>query len=933
MRPLHLATLLAAATALSSTAEAGNGRYELRLLADHSVEVSRDGAKRRLEPRFALIVADADPRYRFSSSLNNVSFAEGYALPMWNKPGSTEKTDVVFEAGRTASVRASAARQDGDTITWTFAPTPQGTLAATLSSPADGSEPVLRFSFTPTRAGWYSIGFTGAPAIAPEQAERIHQPLVWQEKRFPRAPLLTTESMGGLPFTFYVDRGLLFGVVADPSESPFRLPVTENARFGVMLRNREGKAQPAVFAPILGGAGSFMDPGKRFDFAARVVLSRDDWYDTYRRLATALYRFRDLRQSRIASLNETIDNMVGFAMDDAYSGWNAELKGFDYRADVPGTVKVVSALHPLAAALIRDDPEIYRRRALPLAEYMLSREKFLFSINPGETKQSPSHRMAGPTGEVSEMVALDQMFRGRSPVFAAAAREMAGKPRKLNQTLVSEGGTFAERLALYRLTGEPRFLAEARAKADAYIKSRIATLQTDFTDVRLEVSSYGASGGQFWSDYAPRWVELYELFEETGDKRYLDAAVEGARLYVTYAWAFPTVPDAAVAIDEAGAPLGQTNGFRPGKDKPLDAPRQVVPAWQLSQIGLTPEAANTHVYNPAVLLAMYAPYFLRVAEASGDAFLKAMARSAIIGRYANFPTYTYTSAFTAAFQRRDYPLRPYEEFTYSRMYYNHVWPHVAMLYDYLVSDFETKSDGAIAFPSRYAEGYAYLKAKVYGDRAGRMFGHEARLWMPAGVVRIDAPAISYLTGYGPDGFFIALTNESDRTVTANLRIDTDRVPMEAGRSYEATITDGRGVQTTSVVDGVFGAAVAPGKVTFVRIPDVRPFTRLHRRYFEATAPASGKTFERIKTPTGDLNAMLLSLAPARTNAFVWLSADASQVRRASLRMAGGEDIVDAAYPYEFSVPLADGLRSVPIEVSVELTDGSKRALPPITLQR
>ena len=113
MRPLHLATLLAATTMLCSAAQARNEGYGLRLLADHSVEVSHDGAKRRLEPVFTLIVAEADPRYRFSSSLNNVSFAEGYALPMWNKPGSTDKTDVMFDAGRTATMRAAAAREEG----------------------------------------------------------------------------------------------------------------------------------------------------------------------------------------------------------------------------------------------------------------------------------------------------------------------------------------------------------------------------------------------------------------------------------------------------------------------------------------------------------------------------------------------------------------------------------------------------------------------------------------------------------------------------------------------------------------------------------------------------------------------------------------------------------------------------------------------------
>jgi len=46
--------------------------------------------------------------------------------------------------------------------------------------------------------------------------------------------------------------------------------------------------------------------------------------------------------------------------------------------------------------------------------------------------------------------------------------------------------------------------------------------------------------------------------------------------------------------------------------------------------------------------------------------------------------------------------------------------------------------GAIAFPSRYAQGYAYLRSKVYGDRPGHFMGDEDG----------RDPQANYLTGYG-----------------------------------------------------------------------------------------------------------------------------------------------------------------------------------------
>ena len=89
--------------------------------------------------------------------------------------------------------------------------------------------------------------------------------------------------------------------------------------------------------------------------------------------------------------------MIAFAMNDIYSGWVDDLKGFDYTTDVGGTVKVVSALHPLSAALLTDNREIFRRRALPITEYLMSREKYLFSLATGDHgTRIPRTFCAGP---------------------------------------------------------------------------------------------------------------------------------------------------------------------------------------------------------------------------------------------------------------------------------------------------------------------------------------------------------------------------------------------------------------------------------------------------------------------------------------------------------------------------------------------------------
>lgn len=62
-------------------------------------------------------------------------------------------------------------------------------------------------------------------------------------------------------------------------------------------------------------------------------------------------------------------------------------------------MKNVTALHPLSVALAVDEEEIFTDRVQPLLEYLMSREKFLFSN----------------TGEVGSQTATSNMNNRTSP--------------------------------------------------------------------------------------------------------------------------------------------------------------------------------------------------------------------------------------------------------------------------------------------------------------------------------------------------------------------------------------------------------------------------------------------------------------------------------------------------------------------------------------
>jgi hypothetical protein len=919
-RDLITCALLFAGFASCVNAQQPSPPYRLSSAANGALTVERAGKRAVYQPAFTVIRSEADPQLRLSGfastpgeSLEGVN-VENYPLPRWRAANGNGMTDVLYEAGSAVEVRASSARMltDGG-VAWTFEPTAHFTIEAEVH-PVANEPPRISWKFTARTPAWYTVGYTGAPAVDPATADGFLQPLIWQEKRFPRAPLLSAESMGGLPLTLVTRANVTHGLSVDPRESLYRLPTIANARFGVMLRNPKGQAQPSAFAPLLGQSDSRFAAGQSASFAVRPLLVVGDWYQAFTQAARGLFGFSDYRRNAGQSLNATIDTMTEFAMDDAHSGWDADLKGFDYNTDVKGTVKVVSALHPLAASLIQDDPEIYRLRALPMTEFLMSRTKYLYNALPGESGQNAARDMQGPAAEVSELAELYQMSHQQSAVFQHYALQLAGKPRRLNLLMVSDGATFWDELALYRLTGDKARLAKARSLADAYIKARIDTPQRDFSDVHLD------AGGQFWSDFAPKFVELFELWQETREPRYLAAAQKGARAYASFAWYFPRVPDGEVTVDRGGvAPVGLFTAKPDAQG--IRTPEVSLPAWQVSQIGLTPEAQTTYALNPGTFLAHHAAYELRIAAAANDPFLHDAARSAIVGRYKSFPGYDINVAFSDIYARSDYLNRPFSHLNYNEIYYNHVWPHIALLTDYLLSDFETRSHGAIAFPARYAQGYAYLRSKVYGDRPGTFMGEDnVRLWMPRRLVATGDPQANHLTGYGNSRFYLALSNESSEARTVTVTLDRERIPYAIDRSYPARIwADGKPAGTTAVLNGKVTLSLSPKGLTAIAVDGLPVFTRLHADYFDneqPAAPADGG-FRTDKTPVGNATAMFLSFA-GRREFYLWTSASDSDVRAARLTVkeapaersdgqAERDDetertLTDERHPFEFSVP-------------------------------
>jgi hypothetical protein len=828
------------------------------------------------------------------------------------------RTANFWNAARSTELVATAATVADGVVRWQFPKHPSFQLEADLTLPSGRSEPVLRYTLRVNRAGFYGIAYTGAPATPLEDAAEIWQPLLWQEKRFPDQAYLTMAYHCPLPGAMVTRDGITWSVVADPAEFPFDpLPTVENSRFGIAVRNADGAAQPILMAPVLGGAGSKLRSGDSFSFTARLFVSAGDCPAAFEQMARDIYGFRDYRRNAIGSLNTTLENIVDYGMSE-FAWFESALKGCAYSTDVPGAVKNVSSLNPLELALVTDNDAIFQERAYPIAEYMLSREKFLFSLDPKQKIQSPSRALKGPCAPLTELTSLYGITHGASPVFLKLAEEEFGRARVLNLDSVERGDSWPNALALYRATGDRRYLEHASKGADAYLKRRVETMQADFRDP-------DAGNPFFWTSFAPDWIDLLELYEETREPRYLDAAVEGARRFVMFIWFSPRVPDEEILVNKGGnAPLYWY--LKNKGHKPMKAPEERVPAWRLSEIGLTPESSGTSTGHRAIFMANYAPWMLRLGHYAGDAFLRETARSAIVGRYANFPGYHINTARTTIYEKPDYPLRPHKELSVNSFHYNHIWPMASMLLDYLVTDAFVRSEGKIDFPSRFIEGYAYLQNKFYGDRPGQFYDKtNCLLWMPKGLVEADTVELNYLAARDDQGLHLALMNQSDAPVRSTIRINPNVAGFDPAKKFEVLVRE-QNVEPkwTTMQNSEVAVLVAPKGITALNIRGLIVKPKFQDSLLSASA-ANRWSNDYVKLETGDARAMILNFGPKATSAFVYLREDDSKWAHVALNYSvdGGTKVVsqDGAYPFEFTLKMPPEAGRIDFELAATTRDG------------
>ncbi|MCK9410808.1 MAG: hypothetical protein M0Q53_00810 [Prolixibacteraceae bacterium] len=796
-----------------------------------------------------------------------------------------------------------------------------GKLFLKIELSENGDSPSIIMEIQAEREGWYSIGFTGLTAVDPAKLDFLYLPLTWSWKRFPSQVCMSEEAFSTTAATFLNFDGFTEGVAADPKMIPYRFALSvqwgkeANSLFGLAIRNAAGLAKPMIFAPLLGGLNSHLNSMQKYSFSSKYILIPGDWMAGSEYILKEVFKYKNERQNATLSLNQTLENMIDFGMNDKLSGWVDDLKGFDYGFDAPGTVKVVSALHALGIALTMGDYEVYKKRALPLIEYVMSREKYLYSIDETQKTQNPSHFLKGPCVEIGELAGLFEMTGGKTPAFKFEADRLFGKPRQLNLLTLTGGASWQDYLARYKMLDNQEDLMTAKKGASDYLSK--FDYPKDFN------TSTGLLDRQasFYTDFTSKVFDLFELWEVSNDKKFLDAAHTGARELILWSRSNPMAPDSLITVNSGGI----VDGIFPGRrskansyefdkrDMKTKIAEQKIPAWRTSLIGLTPEASSTYNYGP-IMLAHHAPWFLRIAEATGDRQMADVAYNTIVGRYANFPGYYFTSLATNVYQHPDYPLHDYYDIKYNAIFYNHIWPHIALINDFLVSDAFYRSSGQIDFPSVYAPGYAFLSSKVYGHKPGRIFDNEnIKLWLPKKAISTSNISFNYLFGAGKDALYLVLMNTTSKIENVEIQLNQDVITYSSGKTYSAIVYDEKGnKQNDKIKNGKIHAVLPAHGLSTIKIEDLIADIPFFESIDHQQQSYSNNNFIRNESENnmlGTITAMLINLTAESSDAYVFSNISDKTIKKACLKYRIGatdwQIVEDAQYPFEFTIHLSD----------------------------
>ena len=213
--------------------------------------------------------------------------------------------------------------------------------------------------------------------------------------------------------------------------------------------------------------------------------------------------------------------------------------------------------------------------------------------------------------------------------------------------------------------------------------------------------------------------------------------------------------------------------------------------WEISQVGLSFEhggSLGSATNNGPILLASHAGLFVRVFGLTGDSLFLDMARASSWGRDAFVDSATQVASYY--WRTMDAGAGPYP---------HHAWWQIGWITDYLLSEVTLRFGGKVTFP----RGFITPKVgphQTYGFAPGQVFGQEAALYLPPGLMQIDDPQVDYwgASATQEKRLFLILLNNDDEAKTSTVRFQQEQLPQPRAKVQQARLLDARGSQTATL---------------------------------------------------------------------------------------------------------------------------------------
>ncbi|SEW32575.1 glycerophosphoryl diester phosphodiesterase [Chitinophaga arvensicola] len=546
-------------------------------------------------------------------------------------------------------------------------------------------------------------------------------------------------------------------------------------------QNRKSRLSPTVYYPVLGEPSSQKKQGDQIDYGFRYSFNKGEWYHLLTHAVNDVYDFKKTLALRknTQSLTSRVEQMHHYLCDPKTSLWNSEqyngltIGGQSYLGGVIGSNRdaIKNADYGAMWMLANTSGDKYLQDSvLPLAlNFKLAQQQtapgFFQGAAMGQYYLSKSKAFREEWGDFVEPVSLtyyvmldignillfepgNDTLKKRLALGASLLLNWQ-KPdgswevaydRHTQQPLFTDikdlRPTFYGLMVAYRILKDEKYLTAAKRGADWFIQNAVD--KGHFIGV--------CGDARYAPDFATAQSAqaLLDLYDLTHDKKYQEAAIRTARMYLTSIYTQP-VPSEKIK---------QVNGIA-RKD------------WQISQAGLSFEhggiIGSANGAGP-IMLCSHAGMFVRMFQLTGDSLFIEMARAAAIGRDAFVDAKTSVASYYWSTMNKG-----------AGPYPHHAWWQIGWITDYLLSEAQLRSGNQVTF----ARGFITPKVgphESYGFTPGHIYGHEASLVNQQGVVTCNNPNIEYILARGTDNkkMFVILLNDTGEPIQGQLNLNLDK---------------------------------------------------------------------------------------------------------------------------------------------------------------